>query len=181
MIKKFNPLQQNINKTRFRGHPPPVVEKQKIKPLVLPLKAPLNPGPTKTSIVTPNKAPVKKTLKNSSRVTNTPRGEEFRDFEENLPPNCYFKIENRNELPNDTVKLIKLKLLKTKTEKNIRSEISRLKAKNSQRFNKSQVPRIKQNLARLNQTILEKNVELKNVRIEHSNLNNTDFNNGKFY
>ena len=74
-------------------------------------------------VQTPAKTMTSRTI--HKPVQQTPiviRTSKMRDFEENLPPNCYFKNEQLSELPGDPVKLIKLKLVKEKTAQNLKNE-----------------------------------------------------------
>lgn len=183
MMKKANPLQLKINKTQLRSVPQPKIEKRNsIQPLALPLKVPLPSGPKITSLNIPSQAPEKKILTNSSRVkTQTPRGEDFKEFEKNLNKNLYFKSEKREELPRDPVKLIKLKLVKMETEKNFLNEIKRVNDQNQNRFNKQQVLRMNGRLSDLNRIKNEKRARLNYIQKQHQDLNSTEYNQGTFY
>jgi hypothetical protein len=115
----------------------------------------------------------------SGRLTSAPRDKEFKEFEENLPSNCYFRNEKRSELPHDPVKLIKLKIMKSKTEKNLISEIDRLADQNRSRTNKNKIPRMKQTLSGLEKTILEKQAYLNKIRNQYKNVSQKNVNTGR--
>jgi hypothetical protein len=178
VISKFNPLQKTINKTHLRTRPNTgAPQTPKVQPLKLPLnssKKLLTPGPLLSSKTKP-------TSENSGRLTSAPRDKEYKEFEENLPPNCYFKNETRAQLPRDPVKLIKLKLMKQKTEKNLKSELDRLSDQNRSRHSQSQIPRMKQTLARLDQTLLEKRGLLRKIREKYQNVSTAKVDSGRFY
>jgi hypothetical protein len=153
----------------------------KIQPLKLPAKVPLNAGTSKNVLGTSTKSKSTTTLEMSGRMLNNSSSTDpdYRVFEENLPPNCYFKKETREQLPRDPVKLIKLKLIKKQTAINLEKKLKELKDKNRSHSNKMQIPELNKSLGTLSQLIIQNRARLKGVEQEKNRINNMEYNQGR--
>lgn len=100
------------------------------------------------------------------------QGAARREFEENLPATCYFKNEKRGELPSDPVKLVKLKLMKQKTEANLKKEVSRLGDLNKSRTDRSQLFRMKKRIESLERTKAKNEMQLQSIRQRFAQMRN---------
>ena len=148
------------------------------KPIVQPLNLPVH---SSTKLLPPGQSMTSKTKptsENSGRVTSATKDNTYKLFEENLPENCKFINETRDQLPRDPVKLIKLKLLKEKKEKNLKKEIERLSDMNRSTKYKNQVEPMKKNLIYLERTIQEKRNMLQNIREEYHRVSTSNVQNG---
>lgn len=138
-----------------------------------------NPN-TPTTVLSSSTKPVSTTTLNlSSRMAPTPNSKEYQVFEENLPPNCFFKNETRESLPRDPVKLIKLKLMKKQTAKNLEKELKNLADQNRATGNQNNVSRLNKSLSNINQLIIEKRAKIRGMQDEAMKLKSSSVNQGR--
>lgn len=116
-------------------------------------------------------------LEKTQRMSTVIPGEKMREFEENLPANCFFRNETRTELPRDPVKLIKLKLVKQKTKENLAKEIKRVVDLSQSRQNRNQLFRMNQRIDNLEQTKQNREKQLDNIRQQFNRMRNSQHTN----
>lgn len=98
----------------------------------------------------------------------------IRQSDENLqlPPNCFFVNETREELPVDPLELSKLKLIKQAALKNLNSEIRRIKQQSKGHQSKNEVESYKREIANLDVKLKDLSKRLQTMReLEKKNPN----------
>ena len=175
-MSNFNPLKKTINKTHLRARPGPITIKastsQSMK--MLPLNG------VQKKVQTPVKAMTSRVVTEPpKRLSTVVRNSKMKEFEENLPTECYFKNEKMSELPRDPVKLIKLKLIKDLTEQNLKREIQRLANMNQSQQNRNRIFQMNEKVRRLDQAKIFKEGKLKSIRDRFQQVQNNPNQGGK--